>query len=97
MLRGDFVASQFFDCFLGPARFKGDPHVSDFGYLGCHMTNNKEYNTAWVLINGRKGKGKEKEKTTYMSPRATMHTVCQIPRPIRGVTPRYRPFRPLLS
>lgn len=25
---------------------------------------------------------------TYTSPRATMQTVCQIPRPILGVTPR---------
>jgi len=34
VLRGDFVAGQFFDCLLGPARFKGDPHVSDFGCFG---------------------------------------------------------------
>ncbi len=34
--------------------------------------------------------------STYMSPRATMHTVCQTLRPIRGATPRYRPIKPLV-
>lgn len=34
---------------------------------------------------------------TYTSPSATMHTVCQIPRPMRGVTPRYRPRIPLCA
>ena len=32
---------------------------------------------------------------THISPSATMQMVCQTPRPIRGVTPRYNPFIPL--
>lgn len=31
---------------------------------------------------------------THISPRATMQTVCQMPRPMRGATPRYRPLTP---
>jgi hypothetical protein len=28
VLRGDFVARQFFDCLFGPTRCSGDPQVS---------------------------------------------------------------------
>lgn len=37
VLSGDFVARQFFDCFLGPVRGNGDPHVSSSSLLGYHM------------------------------------------------------------
>ena len=32
--------------------------------------------------------------STYISPSATMQTVCHTPRPILGATPRYRPRKP---
>lgn len=32
-----------------------------------------------------------------ISPKATMHIVCQTPNPILGVTPRYRPLSPLFE
>lgn len=37
------------------------------------------------------------ESTAHMSPRATMQIVCQTPSAMRGVTPRYRPLRPLFE
>ena len=33
--------------------------------------------------------------STYISPKATIQIVCQTPKPIRGVTPRYKPRIPL--
>lgn len=38
----------------------------------------------------------KKRKETHISPKATMQIVCQTPNPMRGVTPRYKPFNPLL-
>lgn len=37
VLRGDLVARQFFDGFLGPVRRNGDPQVSIIRILGNHM------------------------------------------------------------
>lgn len=36
-------------------------------------------------------------RATYTSPKATMQTVCQTPKPILGVTPLYKPLRPFLE
>jgi hypothetical protein len=50
---------------------------------------------AMIIRLGEEG-GSKRDKT-HMSPMATMQTVCQMPSPIRGATPRYRPLMPFVS